>query len=138
MNFEKFERDQIEYKTTKSGVPQVSWENDQQNDTFTLIFPYPTEQVTGQATEQVTEQAEIRDRTAKILKYCETPKSRHEIMRFLNLSHREYFISEILKPLLKQELLKMTIPEKPNSPKQRYYTVKKQMKEYLKELNLEK
>ncbi len=50
-------------------------------DNFALIFSYPANHVTGQATGQ----AEIRDRTDKILKFCEVPKSREEIMVFLIL-----------------------------------------------------
>lgn len=68
----------------------------------------------GQATEQV----------AQILQYCVVPKSTTEIMRHLGLSHREHFRSKILLPLIKQGRLILTIPEKPNSSKQKYITVK--------------
>ncbi|MBF0280925.1 MAG: AAA family ATPase, partial [SAR324 cluster bacterium] len=80
-----------------------------------------TEQATEQATEQVTEQA---DRNRKIFDFCEVPRSANEIMVHLQLTHREYFRSEILKPLLEGGLLQPTIPDKPKSPKQKYQTVK--------------
>jgi len=109
------------------GYPEVNWVNNERSDNFALIFPYPTDQVAEQATEhvteQATEQAEIRDRTARILKFCESPKTRSEII----LTHREHFRSEILMPLLDNKLLKMTKPDKPKSPNQKYVTVTDEM-----------
>ena len=68
------------------------------------------------STEQVTTQA--------ILEYCATAKSSSEIMNFLKLKHREHFRANILKPLIEKNLLMLTIPDKPNSPKQKYITIK--------------
>jgi len=48
---------------------------------------------------QIGGQAEIRDNTARILKFCEIPKTRSEIMEFLNLTHREMNIDEKLRQL---------------------------------------
>ena len=87
-----------------------------------------TEQVTEQATEQVTEQAteQATEQVTEqvLLNYCMIPRTTKEIMDFARLKHREHFRSEILKPLLERKLLFMTIPEKPNSPKQKYYSKK--------------
>ncbi len=46
----------------------------------------------------------------------------NEIMDFPGLSHRKHFRSEILKHLLEKGLLHPTIPDKPTSPKQKYYS----------------
>jgi ATP-dependent DNA helicase RecG len=81
--------------------------------------PQVTEQVTEQATEQATEQVE-GSRIKGLLAFCSEPRSREEIQQHIGLKHREHFRSEILQPLLKEELLIPTIPNKPNSPKQRY------------------
>lgn len=40
---------------------------------------------------------------------------------FMNLNNRGYFRKKILNPLIKGGLLKLTIPDKPISPKQKYY-----------------
>ena len=96
-----------------------------------------TAQVTAQATEQVSEQVsdqacdqasgqvakhvERNDRFAKILIYCRVPRSLKEIIDFIGMKHRTYFRREILNPLIKAKRIKMTIPEKPRSPKQKYY-----------------
>jgi ATP-dependent DNA helicase RecG len=43
-------------------------------------------------------------------------------MNLLGLKHREHFRATILNPLLKEGLLRPVIPDKPKSPKQKYYT----------------
>ena len=117
----------------KEGYPPATWKNDEKNDTFTIIFPYPTTQVTDQitpqvaprVTAQVTAQVEMRDRIAKLLKFCEEPRSLKEMMHFLGLKHRVYFLKDILQPLLKEGHLARIIPKKPRSRFQKYVAVKK-------------
>ncbi|WP_431307292.1 Fic family protein [Ferdinandcohnia quinoae] len=41
------------------------------------------------------------------------------------MKSKRYLRTKILKPLINGGLLKLTIPAKPTSPKQRYYTVSK-------------
>ncbi|MCK4329933.1 putative DNA binding domain-containing protein [candidate division WOR-3 bacterium] len=99
----------------KSGYPVPKWESSEKNDTFTLVLPYQTPQVTPQVT--------ITDRHATVLRYCEEPKSLKEIMKFLGLSDRKNFKRQILNPLLSGNNLKRTIPDKPRSRFQKYVTV---------------
>ena len=54
-----------------------------------------------------------------VVQFCMTPRSRDEITAFTGKS-RYYTMSAIVQPLIDQERLKMTIPEKPKSPNQRY------------------
>lgn len=68
--------------------------------------------------DQAKDQAE---RTNDILAFCRVERSRQEIQKLLNLSGKRYFRTTILNPLVEQGLLKMTIPDKPTSPKQKYY-----------------
>ncbi len=70
-----------------------------------------------QGFEQVTEQIN------KVIQFCITPKSTAEIMKYLSLSHREHFRSMILAPLIMSGRIALTIPDKPNSSKQKYITV---------------
>ena len=98
---------------------------------ITLIFLRPstkkesTEQATMQATMQATVQATMQaTREKEILSFCKTTKSREEIQNHIKVKNRDYFRKEILNPLIQKDLLKMTIPEKPNSPKQKYYSGK--------------
>jgi ATP-dependent DNA helicase RecG len=70
---------------------------------------------------QVTPQDE---RAQRILEFCQTPRTREEIQAFIKIKDREYFRKNFLQPLLKQGLLKPTIPDKPTSSKQKYYATK--------------
>lgn len=78
-----------------------------------------TPQVTPQATPQVS-----LERREEILAFCTTPRSREEIQDFLGLKDREHFRKKILAPLLAEGIIKPTIPDKPNSPKQKYFANK--------------
>lgn len=40
----------------------------------------------------------------------------------MGLNDREYFRLEILNPLIREGKLLLTFPEKPTSPKQKYYS----------------
>ena len=103
-------RNLVKYtKLYSNSKPQL-----REEDIFKIIIPI-TPQVTPQVNPQATQQA-------KILEFCKTPKTREEIQNFLNLKDREYFRSEILKPLINKELLLLTIPNKLTSPKQKYYS----------------
>lgn len=58
----------------------------------------------------------------KILEFCKQPRPAKEIMKLLGLKHRESFYKIYLKPLIQKELLLMTIPDKPKSKNQQYFT----------------
>ena len=71
--------------------------------------------VTEQAAEQVTEQVE------KLLKVINDKEySSKELMELLGLKHRATFRDNYLLPALKMGYIKMTVPDKPNSSKQKY------------------
>lgn len=57
-----------------------------------------------------------------ILEFCETPRSREEIIKFTGKS-RTYTMTKIIQPLIDKGLMKFTIPEKPKSSKQKFVTV---------------
>lgn len=74
-----------------------------------------TEQAAEQVTEQVTEQVE------KLLKVINDKEySSKELMELLGLKHRATFRDNYLLPALKMGYIKMTVPDKPNSSKQKY------------------
>lgn len=57
-----------------------------------------------------------------IIEFCEKPRSRAELVEFTGMS-RFYTMSKWIQPLIEQGKLKMTLPEKPKSSKQRFIRV---------------
>ena len=56
----------------------------------------------------------------KILEFCNTPRTRAEIMELCGYKSIPYFRRKILNPLIVGGQIVPTIPDKPNSPKQKY------------------
>lgn len=71
--------------------------------------------------EQDNEQDGEQDLIADIIRFCDVPKSSNEIIAHFNMPNRSYFKRHFLDKMLKVGMLKMTIPEKPSSKKQKYY-----------------
>ena len=54
------------------------------------------------------------------MKFCEVPRSREEIAAYLGLKTTYHAMRQYIRPLLEEGKLKMMIPDKPKSPKQKY------------------
>jgi len=112
-------RNIYKYSKIYSGADPVFIEG----DVFKTIIPLVSEvsdHASDHASDQVSDQADKK--INELLIYCITPRSREEIQQFMNYKHRAYFRSKILAPLIKGGLLKLTIPDKPTSPNQKYYS----------------
>ncbi|MFV0346795.1 MAG: Fic family protein [Bacteroidales bacterium] len=76
-----------------------------------------TEQVPSKyraSTEQVPEQV------LELLSVMREEHSRTELMEALGLSHREHFRANYINKALSLGVIELTIPDKPNSSKQKY------------------
>ena len=58
-----------------------------------------------------------------LLTFCKTPRSRAEIVAYLAISSAQYALRRYLDPLIDAGAIRLLLPEKPHSPKQRYETV---------------
>lgn len=113
------------YKYTKiysGGEPELI-----EGDIFKTIIPLKSEDLhsdlrtsTQDSTQDNTQDSTQDDRLALLLEFCSVPRSRDEMQHHYGIATREYFRKNVLKPLLESEKLKMTIPEKPSSKKQKY------------------
>ena len=56
----------------------------------------------------------------KILKNCKEESSAVELMKILKRTNKSKFKTVIIKPLIENGFLELTIPEKPKSPNQKY------------------
>lgn len=86
---------------------------------FSNPFPVST-QATNQDTVQDTNQD--NEDIKGLLEFCRTPRTREEMQQFMGPNNRGHFRQKILNPLIKGGLLKMTIPDKPTSRNQKYYS----------------
>ena len=68
------------------------------------------------------EQDSEQDVKSAIIAYCKEPKTSKEIIMHFGFANRLYFKRHFLDEMLEQGQLKMTIPEKPTSKKQKYYS----------------
>jgi ATP-dependent DNA helicase RecG len=93
-------------------------EIDADEDWFRIIFRRPKSGAVTQS-DQVTPQVEA------LLRAISGEITRTELQAELNLSDRENFRLAYLKPALEANLIKRTIPDKPNSPLQKYRLTKK-------------
>ncbi|WP_300335151.1 RNA-binding domain-containing protein [Accumulibacter sp.] len=86
-----------------------------------------TEQVTGQvgtesgpSRDQVGTRFQLTQEHRALLAKIDGEHAITELMAWANRSNRTKFRNQLLTPLLTQGLMEMTIPDKPNSSKQRY------------------
>ena len=92
-----------------------------QDDVFKIII-WRKDEYTGQLTGQVTGQptGQVNEVIRRVILVIEGEVKRSEIQDSLELKHRETFVDNYLNPALTENLVEMTIPEKPNSPNQKY------------------
>lgn len=63
-----------------------------------------------------------KDMDKMIIDFCREPKSIMEIMEYCGLKSRTSFRRNYLRKMLEEGVLKMTIPDKPSSRNQKYYS----------------
>jgi ATP-dependent DNA helicase RecG len=104
-------------------LPNLNYNNDRIKD---LLSEDGREQDRGQVgeqdREQLREQVIGQVKMGDLIDYCKLPRTRVEMQDYCGLTSRRSFIENHLKPLLEQGILKMTLPDKPNSRNQKYYS----------------
>lgn len=110
------------YKYTKmySGGETVFTEA----DVFTTVIPLSeaataTVGPTVQTTPQVAVQ-DLEQKLEKLIEFCSIPRSRREMMDHMGLTDSKSFRKRYLNTLIEAGKIEMTIPDKPNSPNQKY------------------
>ena len=98
----------------------VDFKSDLVCSTVTYWF---SDQVSGQAGDQVSEQIQILVNAIR-----ENVYSMFDIQRRLNISSRRYVLVEMLIPAIEQGYVLRAYPDKPRHPKQRYYLSEKGLK----------
>ncbi len=57
-----------------------------------------------------------------LLEFCLRPRTRREIMEHIGIASKQYSLRRYLTPLIERGMIRMTMPEKPQSSNQRYVT----------------
>jgi len=70
----------------------------------------------------IDEDVEMSEDIDNLLLFCRTPRTRKEICEYLGLSSVTYAIQTHIMPLVDVGKIKLSIPDKPKSPKQLYYS----------------
>ena len=94
------------------GLPEPKFENRRNEFVVTLY-----NKMESSAVEATVEKAD------DLLDFCRQPRSRQEIADHLGVKTVFYAVQHYVQPLVNSGKLAMTIPEKPKSRNQKYYTV---------------
>ena len=57
-----------------------------------------------------------------LIDFCRTPRSRKEICEFLGVKSVSYAMKRYIQPLIESGEIKLTMPDTPKSPKQKYFS----------------
>jgi ATP-dependent DNA helicase RecG len=124
----------------RNGSPPPIFETDRDKNYFLTTLPVHSEftkaqkengQV-GTSGAQVEHKWSTSEAQVKILlKYCIIPRKKSDILKKLKLSLRHQNFQKHVQPVIQDGLLVMTIPDKPNSNQQKYFTTENG-KEFLK------
>ena len=93
-----------------------------QRGTFTVTLYNQTATVEGQEEKPAADPETPVFDPKSLLAFCQKPRSRKEIVDHLAISSAQYALRRYLDPLVESGAIRMTIPEKPKSPRQKYVT----------------
>ena len=69
-----------------------------------------------------TEETDPKTVKDKIIKFCREPRTKAEISEMLGIETPYYVMTKYISPMIEDGILSMTIPEKPRSKNQKYFT----------------
>jgi ATP-dependent DNA helicase RecG len=97
-----------------NGSPPARFETDRLKTYFLTTLP------AHQAAVRPITMAEPETILTRILRFCRSPRSRKEILQHIGLTNHPKNYKAHIVPLLEKGYLKLTIPDKPKSSKQKY------------------
>lgn len=108
----------IRYAMAQRHLPEPVFKNS--SGEFKVILYHEPQQKTAQG-EKTNAASAVTDEK-QLLEFCRTPRSRAEIVAYLNIGSAQYALQRYLTPLLKSGAIRMTLPEHPRSHSQRFVT----------------
>ncbi len=128
----------IKEACSKGGYPEPIWE---ELGTVLRVTFYPHSDLAPQLSAETSSRHQVGTKSApsqnmtfekeidfesaatKLSIFCQEPKSLNEMMDLLGWNDRTKFRKRFIYPLIEQGVLKMTIPDKPQSSNQRYLAI---------------
>lgn len=71
---------------------------------------------------RLSEEPKVQNGDIDIIGFCKTPRTRKEIAEYIGLNSVSYAIKKYVQPLIDSGHIKLTVPEAPSSPNQKYYS----------------
>ena len=102
----------IRRELKKNGLPEPVFED--QRGLFSVTF--------SNSGEKHSTEEDIDDKAKGLIEFCKTPRTRKEIAEYLGLGSVSYVIKDYVMPLVDKGKIKLSIPDKPRSPKQLYFS----------------
>lgn len=99
----------IRREMKKAGLPAPVFQN-RRNEFVVIFYNQPPEEAAATG----------GDAAKDLLRFCQTPRTRREIADYLGLGSVSYVVARHVQPLVDSGQLKLTIPDKPKSARQRY------------------
>lgn len=105
----------IRYAMKKRGLPEPVFSNRRGEFSVTLYNK------AEKAVVQIPEYKNQRETDPRgLLVFCQTPRTRAEIIEYLDIASGQYALRRYLDPLIASGAISPTIKDKPKSPKQKY------------------
>lgn len=97
----------IRRELMEHGLPAPEFRNERGE--FTVCF-------------RLSDESAVKNGEIDVVSFCKTPRSRKEIAEYIGLSSVTYAMKKYVQPLIDRGIIKLTIPETPSSPNQKYYS----------------
>lgn len=97
----------IRRELKEHGLPAPEFRNERGE--FTICF-------------RLSDEIETKNNNIDIIDFCKTPRTRQEIAKYLGLSSVTYAMKKYVQPLIDSGTIKMSVPDAPSSPNQKYYS----------------
>lgn len=94
---------------------------DQRSEFSVILYNDGENVATESPVGELTTQGDVSDAKG-LLEFCRTPRTRGEIIEYLDIASGQYALRRYLDPLVANGAIRLTLPDKPRSPKQQYVT----------------
>lgn len=111
----------IRYSMKKSSLPEPQFINSRGEFKVVLYNGVEAAQDLNPDDDIVSEESDKKG----LIEFCSVPRTRAEIIEFLEISSGQYALRRYLDPLVRSGAIQMTMPDKPSSPKQRFVSAKR-------------